>query len=195
MVGIRPVWRWSRGAECYVVLSANASKSVRLFCFHFGWVWEHFSTCRSPLRKKACKRVTRSTWKWLPKPFQWLSGSNILKQYASLPFVNGQDSASSAMRCQVAFGRKRLRVEVKEEAPRDLLIWSDFGFGIFWYCFALVAAFLQVIIDSALAGTTTADECTWTLSDGVLQVPPKDAKMLGTAWCIEPTNGRYDMFG
>lgn len=43
---------------------------------------------------------------------------------------------------KVAFGRKRLRVEVKEE----------------------------VIIDSTLAGNTTADECTWTLSDGVLQV-------------------------
>jgi len=28
----------------------------------------------------------------------------------------------------------------------------------------------QVIIDSTLAGNTTADECTWTLSDGVLQV-------------------------
>ncbi|CAK9018217.1 unnamed protein product [Durusdinium trenchii] len=43
---------------------------------------------------------------------------------------------------KVAFGRKRLRVEVKD----------------------------QVIIDSSLAGNTTADECTWTLSDGVLQV-------------------------
>ena len=30
----------------------------------------------------------------------------------------------------------------------------------------------QVIIDSGLAGTTTTDECTWTLSDGVLQVRP-----------------------
>jgi len=38
--------------------------------------------------------------------------------------------------------KKRLRVEVKQEG----------------------------IIDSALAGNTTADECTWTLSDGVLQV-------------------------
>jgi len=43
---------------------------------------------------------------------------------------------------KVAFGRKRLKVSVKD----------------------------QVIIDSPLAGNTTEDECTWTLSDGILQV-------------------------
>ncbi|CAJ1394501.1 unnamed protein product [Effrenium voratum] len=53
---------------------------------------------------------------------------------------------------KVAFGRKRLKVEVKD----------------------------QVIIDSPLAGNTTADECTWTLSDGVLQVTL--AKADGETW-------------
>ncbi|CAE7247263.1 Tnni3k [Symbiodinium pilosum] len=43
---------------------------------------------------------------------------------------------------KVCFGRKRLKVSVKD----------------------------QVIIDSSLAGNTTTDECTWTLSDGILQV-------------------------
>ncbi|CAE7231290.1 Tnni3k [Symbiodinium natans] len=53
---------------------------------------------------------------------------------------------------KVAFGRKRLKVSVKD----------------------------QVIIDSALAGNTTADECTWTLSDGILQVTL--AKADGDTW-------------
>eukprot|EP00440_Ansanella_granifera_P065397 gb/GFBE01070928.1/.p1 GENE.gb/GFBE01070928.1/~~gb/GFBE01070928.1/.p1 ORF type:complete len:305 (+),score=84.59 gb/GFBE01070928.1/:1-915(+) len=43
---------------------------------------------------------------------------------------------------KVVFSRQRLKVEVKGE----------------------------VVIDSALAGTTNADECTWTLSDGVVQL-------------------------
>ena len=37
---------------------------------------------------------------------------------------------------------------------------------------------LQVIIDSALAGNTTADECTWTLSDGVLQAGDQALKSM-----------------
>ncbi|CAE8643396.1 unnamed protein product [Polarella glacialis] len=43
---------------------------------------------------------------------------------------------------KVVFGRQKLKVEIKGE----------------------------VVIDAVLAGTTTTDECLWTLSDGVLQV-------------------------
>lgn len=43
---------------------------------------------------------------------------------------------------KVVFGRQKLRVEVKGE----------------------------VLLDGALCGTTTPDECTWTLADGVIQV-------------------------
>ena len=45
-----------------------------------------------------------------------------------------------------------------------------------------------MIIDSALAGHTTADECTWTLSDGVLQAGAQALKSIGAETATGPFN-------
>ena len=81
------VWRWSRGANCCIalfhtvlngcwrILSAsvwtilNVIASLWSLCMRYGRR-EPFSACRSPLRKKACKRVTRSMWKRPPQSFE-----------------------------------------------------------------------------------------------------------------------------